>query len=179
MKKRSLQSIKSAFNLSYLFLIVLFCFTVTTSLISINYMAKYSFEAGSDDSARVARFVIDVSSEASNDLSINKTQGQTSAEYSFTVSNSDGTNISEVAQKYNVLLEIGENLPEGVSVTLDTDIIPTSDGSGNYTFSHDSFILSTTETVTEHTLKFTVGDSITENIELNGISVYVISEQIE
>ncbi len=177
MKKSVLQNIKSAFNLSYLALIVLFCFAISTSFMSINYVAKYLSTDGGFDGARVANFIIDVTSNSDNNLNIDIARGQTSAEYKFIVSNSKGDDVSEISQQYDVVMVLNENLPEGITVTLDGKTAASVEN-GTYTFDEVDDLMANNENENEHTLLFSA-ENISENYSIGNIEIKVYSEQVD
>lgn len=98
---------------------VLLCLTLFSMWMLTNMYARYTTETSSEDSARVAAYVFELSdSENSKILDLNniKKPGD-SQTYSFTVTNKKGTVISEVAQSYTMKTEIDGSLPLNCSIT--------------------------------------------------------------
>ncbi len=170
MKKSILQNIKSAFNLSYLALIVLFCFAISTSFMSINYVAKYLSTDGGFDGARVAKFEVSslVAVEQSSELILWENEKTTT--YQFTVDNK-----SDVSVDYDIVLEFPSNLPNGSEITVDNESPDNVEGCV-YTFSVGTFAVG--EATKTHTLQITVSNYDVD-VFLQDISVKVIAEQID
>ncbi len=171
MKKSVLQTIKSAFNLSYLALIVLFCFAISTSFMSINYVAKYLSTDGGFDGARVAKFEVSslVPTEQNEDFVLS--YDKKSAIYSFSV-----TTDSDVAVEYDVVLEFPTALSSAVTLTLDDKSPDKAEGLA-YTFS-DVGTFAMGNSTNEHTLKF-VASEFDFAESWSNVSVKVVARQID
>ena len=126
-------SIVRSRKLMYVCIALFFMVIVTTHLCS-GILARYTTEKGGDDSANVGRFVFDTQGVSYTKLDISeiKKPGD-KVEYTFKVTNSDGTNTCEVAQEYIVTVEVGGTMPfkceikhDGNTSDLDTtDTYPT------------------------------------------------------
>ncbi len=172
MKKSVLQNIKSAFNLSYLLLIVLFCFAISTSFMTLSYMAKFVSTDEAGDGARVAKF--DISSIIANgqEGSIVLSANSSSATYSFSV-----TSESDVAVEYDVVLEFPDALSENVKLALDS-AENTPDNEGNaYTFT-DAGEFPVGGGTNTHTLIFNVSEFGAEAV-WEDVAVKVVARQID
>ncbi len=176
--------IKDYLSLSYLALIVLFCFAIATSFMSISYMAKYSSASSGNDGGRAAKFVIDVTEDENNSLIIDTTSGQSSAQYAFSVSNNDGISTSEVSQKYSVVMTLPSALPDEITATLEKEnggVIAAniSTDKKTYTFAKAGTFSEGTPLVDNFILKFTVNGTPVEEISIVGIHLEVKTEQID
>ncbi len=160
MKKSIFQSVKSAFNLSYLTLIVLFCFAVATSFMTINYQAKYLSTDSGNDGARVAKFDVKLITTAEDETYLNgltnEEKTQDTKTYNFSV-----TNNSEVAVGYDIKVTFSNSLPSGVTPTL--RIADKENVNGTYdserktfTFKSSDFVFNSNSNTNIHTLTILV-----------------------
>ncbi len=93
--------------------LILLCLTLISIRLTGGLYARYTAMAGGDDSARVAKFDVQVSLSDGIQLS----NAQKSGEYTITV-----TNNSEVAIEYTLVLSFTEAVPSGLSAELDGNI---------------------------------------------------------
>ncbi len=125
MNRQFFARLKTIISPLYLLVIVLFTLTVSTSFMSIGYMAKYATSAKTNPAdARVAKFNVSMTPgedivvpEDPSDDSVTKT-------YTFTVHGAE-----EVATTYTLTLKLSEYLPHGMTITM---------GDQSYTGVHDS-----------------------------------------
>ena len=162
--------------------------------------ARYSSTSDASDSARVARYALTVTGNATKEVVINHQSGNSvSGNYTFTVSNVNANSeVCEVAMRYTVRVTLPSPLLEPVSLTLNGNA-PTSVTNGGKTLTFNgntTFDPTQPKTFTE-TLTFTVASSYDGNTYvdfnqvnttvptstaiyyLDGINVDVISEQID
>ena len=162
--------------------------TIAFSAIS---FASYASQASGSDSARVAKVNVVTAptfedGAAVTPIECKVTEGEeNNAKVDFTISNND----SEVSLKYSVIVESSVAIPECVSVILQKDsvpFVPTISGDRKtFTFSCDNntgmptFEAGTTETYI-YTLVFDDVDGASfEDGEIKGITLKVITEQID
>lgn len=161
--------------------------TIAFSAIS---FASYASQASGSDSARVAKVNVVTAptfedGAAVTPIECKVTEGEeNNAKVDFTISNND----SEVSLKYSVIVESSVAIPECVSVKLKYDSAtfePTSTDRKTFTFSCDNntgmptFEAGTTETYI-YTLVFDDVDGASfEDGEIKGITLKVITEQID
>lgn len=79
--------------------------------------ASYKTEAASSDSARVARFAVAAAKDANQSENLTLDSSNTSAAYTFTVSNTDANGVNETATSYDVVVTFPQELT-GVTLTL-------------------------------------------------------------
>ena len=145
--------------------------------------ASYKTVATGSDSARVARFAVAAAKDASQSESLTLDSTNTSAEYKFTVSNTDANGVNETATKYDVVVTLPAALPTGVTMKLtretDTTAIANTQSGNTYTFSDDNMLFSAAVPSTDtYTLTFTAASSAGSG-ELKGINITVNAEQVD
>ena len=79
-------------------------------------MARYRSTGHTSVDADIAFFVIEEGFQTGNIMLSNLYPRETPFEYEFTVANTDGTNIADVAMDYNMELKITTNLPLDIKI---------------------------------------------------------------
>jgi len=102
-------------------IVILLCLLVLTTPVALELYARYTTADSVFRKARIAAYVFHVREEAQEqeqflDLSDIQNPGDTKI-YSFTVSNDNGSTVSEVAQAYTVSLELSGGLPLLCTIT--------------------------------------------------------------
>ena len=138
---------------------------------------SYVSSASGGDTARVAGAVISTQVTGEGD-SISLNQPNTSANYSFTVSNGAGAAVSQVTLQYDVIVELAEALPAGVTILLDGRTGGADMDRRTYTFSGAGTLAAGAQVSNNHTLTFTAGDGIYTASSVQ-VSVSVRVEQID
>lgn len=141
--------------------------------------AKFATTAGGSDSARVAAFVVEATGKEKDTLTIDCGAGSTTATYTLTVKNNNASEkVSEVAISYDVVLALPEDLPNGLTVTLDGNTGTVSEK--KITFANVGTFAAGTSASKTHKLTVTANPNVvTNDITLDNISVNVIAEQID
>lgn len=168
-------------------LIIILCWTCALSSVLANYMVADSADAY----ARIAVFEM-VSQKTSGDAYMELTlNSKTSASKSqvYVVQNYNGTQTSEVAMNYKVIVQVGSQLPRGATLTLNdenqtinfADRTPSvSNGIYTYTFEGYSFEANK-QTARKFTLTLTVnnndGTAVSTYKDPVNITVHVIANQ--
>ena len=100
---------------------VLLCLVLASFWFTCNLYARYTTQSTGGDSARVAAFVFDLTEGSESQMTKleNITKPGDSQTVMFTVTNQNGSRISEVAESYTVNLEAEGNLPITCVVTKD------------------------------------------------------------
>ena len=183
MKKSVLQNIKSAFNLSYLALIVLFCFAISTSFMTINYMAKYSSTSSGGNGARVAKFEVELNSPTAQmtfDASSYGGKSQTQT-HSFSLESK-----SDVSVKYSIKVSFGTTPPPAQLKLWIDDEERARIGDGTTTdFIFADYTYNIGDEKKTHTLNISLeyagdsGDNDFTNTKLDDVTISVIAEQID
>lgn len=146
-------------------------------------VAGYKTENSGDDSARVARFVVTAAPETNQSENLTLDSKSPSAEYKFTVSNSDTNGVNETATRYSVVVTLPDALPGGVTVSLTNaagDVSRETGETGNtvYTFPNAGKFEAAIQAEQSLTLTFTAGTGASSG-SVRGISVDVVATQID
>ncbi|MEE0509694.1 MAG: hypothetical protein UDG94_00520 [Peptococcaceae bacterium] len=166
-KKRRLLTLPPYVYLGYLLLCTLLVTGVSFS--------SYLSQASGSDSARVAAGAISITTVSGSSVTLDNTNGPASGDLTFTVSNINAGAVSEVAIRYDIVIQA--DLPAGVTMTLDGK--RGSQSGDTYTFSNMGTFAAGEERTFSHTLTFTgdftaINDSSTSNIDIS-----VQAEQID
>ena len=170
--------------------------------------SSFSSSASENSQARVAAFVVDVEldqakskREATIDLSGDLSGGQTEAEWSFTVSNTDDSGkTSEVAWKYDIIVrfpESNQDVLSALTVTVDGKSAAKS-GANEFWLTDEKWKFPSSGNKQSHTLTITadpaqiqelstdtasaagtISDSKLNSININNIEILVHAEQID
>lgn len=161
--------------------ILLLCLVLITSSMASGLLARYKTTAESGDSARVAQF--SVTADISNGKSLNITTFDNndmsqSKETKFTV-----TSNSEVAVKYNVIIDLGVTAKPAWldEVTIDGESASTQGEDGNYRFVFENVgtFPAGQDKTNEHILKFNAKEGLYSEDQTLNISISVVAEQID
>lgn len=145
---------------------------VAVSLFTGITASRYLASDSCDDSASAAAVALSTSVDGADSITLTP-GGQDS--YSFTVSNHEGSTVSQVALQYDVVVELSGELPQGVSVALDG--APGSGSGTVYTFSSVGTFEAGEEDDNQHTLTLTADDSsLAASVEL---TVTIRAEQVD
>ena len=142
--------------------------------------ASYKTVATGSDSARVARFAVAAAKDASQSESLTLDSTNTSAEYKFTVSNTDANGVNETATKYDVVVTFSQKIT-GVTMTLkngNKDITGTTTDNVTYTFKDVGTFSAGTKQNDTLTLIFTANADAASGSWSN-IKITVNAEQVD
>ncbi|MDO5329057.1 MAG: hypothetical protein Q4E88_03020 [Coriobacteriia bacterium] len=116
---------KLAKTLRYIVLVLLIL-VVLSSLATTGIFAKFTSSGTGNDSARVAKWSVDVTDELSPQTgqTISKSIDPSSPKekFGFTATNTKNGAICETLTKYGVTVNVGQTLPQGVSIYINPDI---------------------------------------------------------
>lgn len=140
-------------------------------------LSRYVTATSGGDTARVAGTAVSTQVTQGNG-SIALTQPGATAGYSFSVTNSRGGTISQVALQYDVIVEVGEPLPAGVELRLDGKTGQLDPEGKTYTFVDVGTFGAGNEDTHPHTLTFAATDVLDEVVSIN-VTVSVRAEQID
>lgn len=157
-----------------LVLVLLLGISVTTALM---FSSTNGFNTSS-----IATFAVDAGNTTPGSLALNCNTGALTAEYEFWVTNMKDSLISEVSIGYTIHVNLPSPLPEGLTMEVDGIAGTVSADGLTYTYENNTewnFKNGIGKT-RNHTLTF-IADSglISTNINLAGISVSVVAEQID
>lgn len=148
---------------------------VCTFLLTGVSFSRYISTSTAGDSARAAKGLVTVSYDEGS-TKVELSNDVIAKDFSFSVSNGD----SEVAIRYDLVIELDEALPDGVTMKLDGDVCSGTAGN-TYHFSNvGKFEAGVPETNT-HTLSF-IGDFAVYNTDGSvtyPVTISVLSEQID
>ena len=141
--------------------LILLCMVAFSTSMLAGLYARYTAKGRGDDTARVAKFDVNVEGISEN-VTVDASQGETSGTYTFTVKND-----SEVAITYDLVITFEKALPAGVSVSLQGE---TGIPDGNTVTFSDVANLAPASADSTRTLTFTLNlNTFTENA--SGLSV--------
>lgn len=139
-------------------------------------LSRFTVSGGDSDAARAA--VLAVGAEGANDDGDYTLEPGGTAEYGFTVTNEENGIVSEVALRYDVVVELSAALPEGVSAELDGSPGSVSPDGTKLTFAGAGEFEAGEHEENEHVLTFTASEN-TAASESFTVTVSVAAEQID
>lgn len=176
---------KPARPLLPVYLAYLLLFSLLLTGVSFSYYVSTSSSGAGAQVAGGILTVKDVSSSDSRTLTLGPDAG--SASWTFQVSNSNGTEVSQVSLQYDVILELGKPLPDGVTVQLDGTAGQPDNSlwgwfsggtdSTTYRFESAGSFKAGTSASKEHTLSFSGG--VPDKSEDISFTITVLAEQID
>lgn len=165
-KKRRLLALPPYVYLGYLLL----CTLLVTGVSFSSYLSQTS----GSDSARVAAGAISITNDSGSPVTLDN-NGPASDSLTFTVSNINAGAVSEVAIRYDIVIQA--DLPAGVTMTLD-EKTPSQSGD-TYTFSNMGTFAAGEERTFSHTLTFTGNFTAINAPSTSNIKISVQAEQID
>lgn len=159
-------------------LVILFAALLAT-VSGVSFAKNLSSSTGGDN-AQVSALIMDLRVSSSDHLTIDCGLAITTAEYSFTVSNTKDGKTAETSFKYDVIVTLPEALPEGISITVDgTSGTASSDGK-TVTFTEVGRFAAGNSQTHNHSLVFYVVDVglLSRDYVFANTSVSVRAEQV-
>lgn len=151
---------------------------ITTIIVTTFSLSKYeSAIAGSSD-VTVASFVVNATGSDKDSLSIDCNSDAPTISYDVIVSNKKDNSISQVAIKYNIVVEFSESLPTGITISDGTTILNSVDGQTTYIFSDVGNFNVGTEKNNTHTITLN-GSNEVINAYDGTMSFYIDATQID
>lgn len=166
--------------------IIIVCLLAVCLLTGETGYAKYITGSVNNDDARVARFAVSTAVKWQY-LELDETNDWKES-YHFSITNRDKYGISEVAILYHVIVVLPDTVPfpDWLHLTLNRDnheviqpVQTKSDGKFTYTFQNAGSFAAGIEATHVCYLQFVITEDFMENIDLVGITVYVIAEQAD
>ena len=159
---------------------------VATLLFSGVSFSKFAATAAMNDSVTVAGFALSGNEvTTANTITLDKTSGQTTADYKFQVKNVNSSNkVSDVTMSYTIKVVLPKALPTGVTVSCNmtspySRACTVTQSGTTYTFTAPVNLPAGTSTTHAYTLSFTGGTNLVTSDTLNGISVSVSAVQVD
>lgn len=159
------------------------CIIVTLLTLSIGFtIARMITSAGKSGGTTVAGFVVVTEVKSSTDKMTIDCAKENSASYEFSVSNTKDNRTAEVNIKYEIVVAVPQELPDGVALCLyygSDEIAGTlSSDKKTYTFAVAQRFAAGQSSEYDYTLTFTAdSDKVLDPIAVNGIKVSVNAEQ--
>ncbi len=166
---------------------VLLCLTLLTTHLTSGLYARYTTEASSSDSARVAKFVVTAAPANSDTSSITLTDKSPEAAYTFSVSGE-----TETTWKYDIIVKQanGERLPNGISLTLEQEgvsiALPLKFEETQQLGTGFAYRVKSVQTVqpgshhADYTISFTADyKTLTDGIVMKDITISVLATQVD
>lgn len=151
---------------------------ITTIIVTTFSLSKYeSAIAGSSD-VTVASFVFNATGSDKDSLSIDCNSDAPTISYDVIVSNQKDNSISQVAIKYDIIVEFSEPLPTGITISDGTTILNSVDGQITYIFSDVGNFNAGIEKNNTHTITLN-GSNEVINAYDGTMSFYVDATQID
>lgn len=151
---------------------------ITTIIVTTFSLSKYeSAMAGSSD-ATVAKFIVDATGTDADSLTLDCNSDTPSVNYDVIVTNKKDNSISQVAIKYNIVIEFSESLPTGIIISDGTTTINSVDGQTTYTFNDIGNFTAGIEKSNTHTFTLTGSEDVLTAYS-GTMSFYVDATQID
>jgi len=151
---------------------------ITTIIVTTFSLSKYeSAIAGSSD-VTVASFVVNANGNQQDILSIDCNSTTPSASYDIVVTNKKDNSISQVAIKYDIVVEFSKPLPTGMVLSDGITIINTVDGQTTYVFSDVGNFSANIEKNNTHTITLTGSNEVLTAYD-GTMSFYIDATQID
>ena len=157
---------------------LVFSVLITTIIVSTFSLSKFqTAKAGASD-VTVASFVINATGNDVDKLSLDCNENNPTVSYDVVVTNKKDDSISQVAIKYDIVVEFSKPLPTGLTLSDGTTSIDLIDGQTTYVFSDIDNFSAGVEKSNTHTI--TLNGSNEVLIEYDGtMSIYVDATQID
>lgn len=138
-------------------------------------LSKWVSQNKGVSNVEVAIFAADAGSSDDAELKLDQTQDITEASYTFWVSNTEDTAISEVNSEYSVIITLPTALPDGMTMLVDNTTGTKSADGKTYTYENANWTLNAGNTDTNnHTLTFKADfDTVKDDLSLDGIKIKV------
>lgn len=144
--------------------------------------ARYLSSDANAEGARVAAGALSVTSTSNDEVALTTPAdgSEVSRSFSFTVSNSEGGRVSDVAITYDVEITLEEALPEGVTLQLDGRSAAATEGGTRYVFGNAGTFEAGAAGSRAHELAFVATGGVGSGVDYQSdVTVSVIAEQVD
>lgn len=158
------------------------CLLCISTFLTGSTLAKFTSKASSaKEPVKVAVFAADAGTEADGNLVLDSTTDITSASYTFWVSNKENGAVSEVTNKYSIIVKLSNRLPDGLTLKLDGAEGNVSLNGRTYTFTNAAWRFPAgTESTRNHTLTYNADfDVLKDDFTATNIEVLVQVKQVD
>ena len=151
---------------------------ITTIIVTTFSLSKYESAIAGTSDVTVASFVVDATGNDVSDLSLDCNSDTPTTSYDIVVTNKKDNSISQVAIKYDLVVEFSESLPTGITISDGTTILSSVDGQTTYMFSDVGDFSAGIEKSNTHTITITGSDEVLTAYS-GSISFHVDATQID
>ena len=151
---------------------------ITTIIVTTFSLSKYESAMAGSSSVNVASFVVNATGSDKDSLSIDCNSDTPIISYDVIVSNKKDNSISQVAIKYDIVVEFSQPLPTGLTLTDGTTSIDSIDGETNYMFSDVGNFSAGVEKSNTHTITLIGSNEVLTEYD-GTMSFYVDATQID
>lgn len=174
MKNKTTKQSNKKFHFLPLPVYVIYLLVCTLLLTGVTF-SKYTAASGGEDSATVAGCLVTVKGDDLSDEIVYGEGEDNRFQYVFSVSSE-----SDVAMDYDVIVDLGRSLPDGMEMTLDNGIGYNKYEDGKYVFEDAGYFEAGKKEDIDHILLFEVIPDEIDNADYAfDISVSVLAQQID
>lgn len=157
---------------------LVFLVLITTIISTTFSLSRFeTAKAGSND-VTIASFVVNATGSDKDSLSIDCNSDTPTISYDVIVSNKKDNSISQVAIKYDIVVEFSEPLPTGLTLTDGTTTLNSIDGEITYMFSDVGNFNAGVEKSNTHTITLNGSNEVLTAYD-GTMSIYVDATQID
>lgn len=157
---------------------LLFSVLITTVVVTTFSLSKYESAMAGSSNVTVASFIINSTGSELDNLSIDCNSDSPIASYDVVVTNKKDNTISQVAIKYDIVVEFSKALPTGLTISDGTTTIDSVDGQTSYVFSDIGNFSADVEKSNTHTITLTGSNEVLSAYS-GTMSIYVDATQID
>ena len=151
---------------------------ITTIIVTTFSLSKYESSIAGSSEVPVASFVVNATGSDKDLLFIDCNSDTPTISYDVIVLNKKDNSISQVAIKYDIVVEFGESLPTGLTLSDGTSSIQTEEGKTTYVFSDAGNFYASVEKSNTHTITLTGSNEVLTAYD-GTMSFYVDAMQID
>lgn len=151
---------------------------ITTIIVTTFSLSKYESAIAVSSDVTVASFVVNATGSEIDKLSIDCNSETPTISYGVIVSNQKDNSISQVAIKYDLIVEFSEGLPTGITISDGTTILNSVDGQTSYVFSDIGNFNAGVEKSNTHTITLNGSNEVLTAYD-GTMSFYVDATQID
>lgn len=157
---------------------LIFLVLITTIISTTFSLSRFETAKAGTNDVKVASFIVDANGSNNDSLSIDCNTNAPNTSYDVVVTNKKDNLISQVAIKYDLVIEFSESLPTGLTLTDGKTTLNSVDGKTTYVFSDVGDFKANVEDSKTHTITLT-GSNEVLSIYDGTMSIYVDATQID
>jgi len=151
---------------------------ITTVIVTTFSFSKYESSMAVSSDASVAMFVVDATGTETDSLTLDCNSDVPSISYNVNVTNKKDNSISQVAIKYDIVVEFSESLPTGITISDGTTTLDSVEGQKTYTFNDVGNFTAGIEKNNVHNITLTGSENVLTAYS-GTMSFYVDATQID